>query len=75
MQDYALDLVRDGLTTIEEVQRVVAFGQASAEACKSCARELSPNFAFCPFCGINRLSPQPPPRVKKVARKREAVNK
>ena len=75
MQDYALDLVRDGLTTIEEVQRVVAFGQASAQACKSCARELSPNFAFCPFCGINRLSSQPPPRVKRVARKREAVNK
>jgi type IV pilus assembly protein PilB len=75
MQDYALDLVREGLTTIEEVQRVVAFGQASAEACKSCARELSPNFAFCPFCGFNRLGSQPPPRAKRVARKREAVNK
>jgi type II secretory ATPase GspE/PulE/Tfp pilus assembly ATPase PilB-like protein len=74
MQDYALDLVREGLTTIEEVQRVVAFGQVSAEACKSCARELSPNFVFCPFCGINRLSSQPP-REKRVARKREMVNK
>lgn len=40
MQDYALALVREGLTTIEEVQRVVAFGQLSAQACGSCAREL-----------------------------------
>jgi type IV pilus assembly protein PilB len=83
MQEYALDLVREGLTTIEEVQRVVAFSQASVETCESCARELSPNFSFCPFCGVNRLSSEPrlrpqhapsPARAKRVARKREAVN-
>ncbi|MBV9887769.1 MAG: Flp pilus assembly complex ATPase component TadA [Acidobacteria bacterium] len=56
MQEYALDLVRDGLTTFEEVQRVVAFGQLSTEACGSCARDLSPNFAFCPYCGVKRHS-------------------
>jgi type IV pilus assembly protein PilB len=59
MQDYALDLVRQGLTTIEEVQRVVAFGQTSPEACKACARELSPSFMFCPYCGVGRLDPHP----------------
>jgi type IV pilus assembly protein PilB len=83
MQEYALDLVREGLTTIEEVQRVVAFSQASVETCKSCARELSPNFSFCPFCGSDRLSseprqrpqhPQAPARMKRVGRKREAIN-
>jgi type IV pilus assembly protein PilB len=82
MQEYALDLVREGLTTIEEVQRVVAFSQASGETCESCARELSPNFSFCPFCGINRLGSEPrqrpphapsPARAKRVSRKREAV--
>jgi type IV pilus assembly protein PilB len=54
MQEYALDLVREGLTTFEEAQRVVAFGQVTTESCGSCARELSPNFAFCPFCGVKR---------------------
>ena len=54
MQEYALDLVRDGVTTFDEVQRVIAFGQLSMEACGSCARELSPNFAFCPYCGVKR---------------------
>jgi type IV pilus assembly protein PilB len=59
MQDYALDLVRQGLTTIEEVQRVVAFGQASAEVCNACSRELSPSFMFCPYCGVSQLDAQP----------------
>jgi type IV pilus assembly protein PilB len=54
MQEYALDLVRDGVTTIEEVQRVVPFGQAKAEACTSCGRDLSVSFPFCPFCGTSR---------------------
>jgi type IV pilus assembly protein PilB len=54
MQEYALDLVREGVTTFDEVQRVIAFGQLSMEACGSCARELSPNFAFCPYCGRKR---------------------
>lgn len=74
MQEYALDLVREGLTTIEEVQRVVAFGQVSTEACGSCGRELSPNFAFCPFCGIKRHSWHLQMPVQRAAGQREAVN-
>lgn len=74
MQEYALDLVRDGVTTFEETQRVVAFGQTSMQACGSCARELSPHFAFCPYCGVKRHSwhlQMPAPRP---AGTREAVN-
>ena len=56
MQEYALDLVRDGITTFEEVQRVVPFGQVSSESCVSCGRDLSSGFAFCPFCGAKRES-------------------
>jgi type IV pilus assembly protein PilB len=56
MQEYALDLVRDGLTTFEEVQRVVPFGQVSSEVCASCGRDLSSGFAFCPLCGAKRES-------------------
>ena len=81
MQDYALDLVRDGLTTIEEVQRVVAFSQASVEGCTSCGRELSPTFVFCPFCGIHRhtlearpWSPQPRTRIRKRLAKVRSAN-
>jgi len=75
IQEYALDLVRDGLTTFEEVQRVVALGQTSSESCGSCGRELSPNFAFCPFCGVKRLSWHLQMPLQKSAEKREAVNK
>lgn len=73
MPEYALDLVRKGVTTFEEVHRVIAFEKASSEACSSCARELSPSFAFCPFCGAKRHSwhLQMPVRL---AGKREAVN-
>jgi type II secretory ATPase GspE/PulE/Tfp pilus assembly ATPase PilB-like protein len=73
MQEYALDLVREGITTFDEVQRVVAFGQVSVESCSCCARELSPHFAFCPYCGVKRHSwhlQMPAPR----AAAREAVN-
>jgi type IV pilus assembly protein PilB len=56
MQEYALELVRDGVTTLEEVQRVVPLRQAIAESCTSCGRDLSTGFAFCPFCGAKRGS-------------------
>lgn len=74
IQEYALDLVRDGLTTLEEVQRVVAFGLISAETCRSCGRELSPTFAFCPFCGIKRNSRHLQMPVQTGSAKREVVN-
>jgi type II secretory ATPase GspE/PulE/Tfp pilus assembly ATPase PilB-like protein len=74
MQEYALDLVREGVTTFEEVQRVVAFGQTSTETCGSCARELSPNFAFCPFCGVKRHSWHLQMPAQRTGATREAVN-
>jgi type IV pilus assembly protein PilB len=74
MQEYALDLVREGVTTFEEVQRVVAFGQASTQTCGSCARELSPHFAFCPYCGVKRHSWHLQMPAQRPAGSREAVN-
>ncbi|MFZ0785278.1 MAG: ATPase, T2SS/T4P/T4SS family [Candidatus Acidiferrales bacterium] len=56
MQEHALELVRDGVTTLEEVRRVVPFGEMSAEACSTCGRELATGFAFCPACGAKRDS-------------------
>src|SRR5713101_6229319 len=54
MHEYALQHVLQGLTTLEEVQRVVPLEQVSIAACTSCLRELSPVFLFCPYCGEKR---------------------
>ena len=51
MQEYALDLVRRGATTLDEVQRVVPFEQIRSAYCPGCQHELSAAFAFCPYCG------------------------
>src|SRR5271154_5586864 len=54
MQEYALEHVRDGLTTLEEVQRVVPFAPVNTISCAHCGRELSAAFLFCPHCGTKR---------------------
>jgi type IV pilus assembly protein PilB len=67
MQEYALEHVREGLTTLEEAQRVVPFAPVSTISCISCGRELSPAFLFCPHCGKKRND------VKTVKGKRLAL--
>ena len=74
MQEYALELVRDGVTSFEEAQRVIAFSKVSEEACASCGRELAANFVFCPFCGLKRHNWHLQMPVQRLAPKREAVN-
>jgi type IV pilus assembly protein PilB len=54
MQEYALDRVCAGETTLEEAMRVVPFEQILSVQCPSCRRDLSPAFLFCPFCGERR---------------------
>jgi len=54
MQEYALERVREGLTTLDEAQRVVPFEMICAIYCDDCHRELSPVFLFCPYCGARR---------------------
>ena len=51
MQEYALDLVHDGVTTLEEVQRVVTLSQHNSVICSTCGRDLAAGFVFCPYCG------------------------
>jgi type IV pilus assembly protein PilB len=51
MQEYALDLVHDGQTTLEEVQRVVSLSHNTSATCSACCRDLAPGFVFCPYCG------------------------
>lgn len=52
MYEDALEHVRKGLTTLEEVLRVVLIEHIQATNCESCRRELSMAFVFCPYCGV-----------------------
>lgn len=51
MHEFALEHVAGGLTTLEEVQRVVPIEHTTRTVCSSCQRELPTSFRFCPFCG------------------------
>jgi type IV pilus assembly protein PilB len=54
MQEYALERVQQGQTTLDEVMRVVPFEKIHATLCLACQHELSPAFLFCPYCGEKR---------------------
>jgi type IV pilus assembly protein PilB len=57
LQEYALGYVHAGLTTMEEIERVVPVSvKRKAEPCGSCQRELSLQFTFCPYCSARRGS-------------------
>jgi len=62
---YSLDLVRQGATTLEEVERVT-FTDTGLEAelkakrktsltCRNCAAELKPEWLDCPYCTTPRF--------------------
>jgi len=63
---YSLDLVREGATTLEEVERVT-FTDTGLEAelkakrksgltCRTCAGELQPEWLDCPYCMTPRFT-------------------
>jgi type II secretory ATPase GspE/PulE/Tfp pilus assembly ATPase PilB-like protein len=56
-QEEALDKVRQGLTSLEEVFRVVRFAADSPSRCRVCKRNLTPDFLLCPYCGTDRMAP------------------
>jgi type IV pilus assembly protein PilB len=58
MQEDALDKIRSGITSIDEVARVVPIQTASSAMCQICLGRTSRSFAFCPHCGArqNRLA-------------------
>jgi type IV pilus assembly protein PilB len=52
MEEDALDKVAAGVTTLDEVMRVVPFDElSSTNRCAECNKHLIPAFAFCPYCG------------------------
>jgi len=53
MHEYAIEHVRAGMTTLEEVERVVPIERINSLACPGCQRSLASNFLFCPYCGAH----------------------
>lgn len=58
MQERGLELVKQGITTLEEIQRIVPFAQLPPDTCATCGREVSANFVYCPYCGSKRVAAQ-----------------
>jgi type IV pilus assembly protein PilB len=54
MQDDALDKLQMGITTIDEVRRVVPIETVAAGECSSCGSDLLHGFHFCPSCGAKQ---------------------
>ena len=61
MQDDAMEKVRSGMTTLEEILRVIRFENVSSLECVKCGDEILPTFRFCPYCG-SRCPRDPQPK-------------
>ncbi|MBI1738132.1 MAG: Flp pilus assembly complex ATPase component TadA, partial [Acidobacteria bacterium] len=51
MQEDAMEKVKQGITTLDEVMRVVPFEHEATLRCPDCSKGLAAAFLFCPFCG------------------------
>ena len=51
MQEDAMDKLRQGMTTLEEILRVVPVESVSYAECTKCNQHILPSFRFCPYCG------------------------
>jgi type IV pilus assembly protein PilB len=51
MQDDAMEKLRSGMTTLDEILRVVSIENTSYAECVRCSQEILPAFRFCPYCG------------------------
>jgi len=58
---YSLNLVRHGMTTLEEVERVtlsdsgLESGKRRVLVCRTCEAELHPEWIDCPYCTTPRI--------------------
>jgi type IV pilus assembly protein PilB len=67
MQEDALEKVKLGVTTMEEVLRVVPFDNALTVRCRACGHALAPAFLFCPYCGAGSRQSAAAPRTTRRA--------
>ncbi|HEY4781362.1 MAG TPA: ATPase, T2SS/T4P/T4SS family, partial [Chthoniobacterales bacterium] len=61
MQEDAMEKLRCGMTTLEEILRVVPVETMSYAVCVKCSQHVLPAFRFCPYCG-NRCALDSQPR-------------
>jgi type II secretory ATPase GspE/PulE/Tfp pilus assembly ATPase PilB-like protein len=54
MQEDALEKLQAGVTTLEEIIRVVPMETLVTPGCEQCGHELTPAYRFCPYCGTRR---------------------
>jgi type IV pilus assembly protein PilB len=54
MQEDALEKLHAGVTTLEEIIRVVPMETVDTSSCEHCGHELPPTYRFCPYCGTRR---------------------
>ena len=54
LQEDALEKLHLGITTMEEILRVVPFETLVPAECTECGHELLPTFHYCPYCGAKR---------------------
>jgi type IV pilus assembly protein PilB len=69
MQEDATDKLSQGLTTMEEILRVVPVENVSREACSECSQPILPVFKYCPYCGTKNpaRASAPSARLRKAA--------
>lgn len=59
MYEDGIAKVQAGLTTYDEILRIVPFEAVARCACAACGQHLHAEFQFCPFCGERRANSQP----------------
>ena len=57
MQEDAVDKIVRGITSIEDVARVVPIQTTSSTLCQICSGRTARSFKFCPHCGARQHSP------------------
>jgi len=57
MQEDALDKIRLGITSVEEVARVVPVQALHSAQCPACAQKIARTYSFCPHCGARQIEP------------------
>lgn len=56
LMDVGVEKVNMGVTTLEELIRVLGPSSLLECDCEQCGKPFNVNFVFCPFCGMARIS-------------------
>jgi type IV pilus assembly protein PilB len=59
MHEDGLDKVNIGVTTYDEILRIVPFEFVVRSLCTACGQQLHASFQYCPFCGERRSANNP----------------